>query len=328
MFPMGGVMDWLNIHIPTVLRSPEYVGSSPAERGTWLCVLSYACSIECGGVLVGAAGWKDRQWQQSCGVTLREVMASKRLLRVVGDDVEVNGYPKESEEKVRKNRKNGVAGAMARWAKAMDDAKPHGMPHAKPHGMPCANGKGEGEGEGEGESKYTPISPTESPSSNCASDDRKPWPGTDEWPHQEDLMDQVQPETPAPEPAPARKQKTPEQTSTPSEFDFILDNGQTWNAPQELVDSIKKTYPKINIQEQLRKAALWLQTNQERRKTARGMPKFLSGWIERSSNGPHGERTGKPSGNGNIPLDSNGYPDVFRMWKEGIKLEGMEADWK
>jgi hypothetical protein len=191
-------MDYLNIHIPTVLRSPEYVGSSPSERGTWLCVLSYACSIECGGVLVGAAGWKDRQWQQACGVMLREVMAAKRLLRVVGDDVEVNGYPKESEEKVRKNRKNGVAGAMARWAKASDDAMPHGMPCAIPDGMPCADGKGKEREWKEKEGKEIKLPSREEPVEDGVCDGC-PGPGPDDEPPgdleqvQTSLVDAVQP---------------------------------------------------------------------------------------------------------------------------------------
>lgn len=135
-------MDWLNLHIPTALRSPEYIGSSPAERGTWLSVLAYACGIECGGRLVGAAGWKDRQWQQACGVTLREINAASRLLHMEGADVLVNGYPVAIEEKVRKNRGNAMAGAMARWGNkgAMSDAE------SMPCGMPCGNAKGEGEG--------------------------------------------------------------------------------------------------------------------------------------------------------------------------------------
>jgi hypothetical protein len=162
-------------------------------------------------------------------------------------------------------------------------------------------------------------------------DDGCPGPGPDDEPPSDleqvvpEWVGQGQPETPAP----AKKPKPPANPSTPSEFDFILDNGQTWNAPQDLVDSIKKTYPKINIKEQFGKAALWLQTNPERRKTARGMPRFLSSWADRASSRPQGQNNGNSSsGWGNMPLDSNGYPDVDRMFRENIKIPGMEADWK
>lgn len=154
-------MDWFNLHIPTMGRSPEYVGSSPAERGTWLSVMLYACQIECGGRIDGAASWKDRQWQQAAGVTLDEVKAANRLLRFDGDDLIVNGYPAEIEKQVRRNRKSAKAGGMARWSKTDADRNaenmppgnadkmPPGMPPGNAENMPTGNAKGEGEGEGE-----------------------------------------------------------------------------------------------------------------------------------------------------------------------------------
>lgn len=168
-------MDWFNFHIPTDGRSPEFVGSSPAERGTWLSVMLYACQIECSGRIPGAANWKDRQWQQAAGVTLEEVKAADRLLRFDGDDLVVNGYPVAVEKQVRKNRKSAKAGGMARWHKTDAERQPHAdaepmppgmppgdatpMPPGMPPGIPLlepetsskVDAKGEGEGEGEGE---------------------------------------------------------------------------------------------------------------------------------------------------------------------------------
>lgn len=141
-------MDWLNIHIPTVIRSPAYVGSSPAERGAWLSVMAYACEIECGGRIVGAARWKDRQWQQACGVTLREVRAADRLLAVDGDDVLVNGYPLEKQKQVVQARGVAKAGAMARWGKRDAQAMPSGNADPMPTGIGDGNAEGEGEGKG------------------------------------------------------------------------------------------------------------------------------------------------------------------------------------
>jgi len=171
-------MDWINLHIPSALRSEAYIGSSPAERGTWLSVLAYACEVECSGRLGGAASWKDRQWQQTCGVTLREVRAAWRLLRVDGDDVVVNGYPLAAERQVVAGRKHGKAGAMVRWSRTPpngtpvqpDPAMPSGMPSPMPSPMPSADAKGEGKGEGEGEGQGVEgsVAPTAPP------------PGTDE----------------------------------------------------------------------------------------------------------------------------------------------------
>lgn len=102
-------MEYVNIHIPGQIRSPGFVGSSPAERGTWLCVLAYAMQIECGGRIVGARLWKARQWPQACMVTIGEVRSANKLLRFDGDDLIVEGYPDETERKVQLKRSGGAS---------------------------------------------------------------------------------------------------------------------------------------------------------------------------------------------------------------------------
>jgi hypothetical protein len=144
-------MEWLNLHIST-LRTPEFIGSNPVARSTWLCVLAYSVEQENSGRIVGGASWKDRQWQQTCGVTLREVRAADKLLAVDGQDIVVNGYPVAKEAKVRQARGVALAGAMARWGKkgaAVKPAEPDADP--MPTGMPDGNAEGKGR-EGKGRS--------------------------------------------------------------------------------------------------------------------------------------------------------------------------------
>ena len=118
-------MKYLNIDLST-LRSPEYIGSAPTERGTWLSVLGYCADQENGGRIVGAMTWKDRQWQQVCGVTLREVRATTRLLLVEGDDVIVFDYPLFLEEEIRNRRASGRAGGQARTQAKTQAARENG----------------------------------------------------------------------------------------------------------------------------------------------------------------------------------------------------------
>ena len=106
-------MKYLSLELKT-LRSPEYVGSAPTERGTWLSVLGYCADQENGGRIVGAMTWKDRQWQQVCGVTLREVRSTTRLLLIEGDDVIVFGYPVCLESEIVAKRAAGRLGGQAR----------------------------------------------------------------------------------------------------------------------------------------------------------------------------------------------------------------------
>jgi hypothetical protein len=104
-------MNWLNIHTST-LRTPEFISAEPIERATWLCVLSYSAEQENGGVIEGAAGWSDRQWQQICGVTAAEVHAAKKLLPIVGNDVTVRFFPLDKQEEVAARRLSGRKGGL------------------------------------------------------------------------------------------------------------------------------------------------------------------------------------------------------------------------
>lgn len=104
-------MKWLNIEISS-LRAPEYVGSDPTERATWVNVVAYCAEQENGGRVAGAREWKDRQWQQTCGVTRREVDAAGKLLIWHGDDLCVWNYPLEQEEIQRAKREGGRSGGI------------------------------------------------------------------------------------------------------------------------------------------------------------------------------------------------------------------------
>lgn len=106
-------MEYLNIHTST-LDSPEFVGADQIERGTWLCLQRYCIGQENSGVIPDCGKWKDRQWQQLCRVTLREVRREARLFRWEGMNLRVFYYPLEAEEKVIRKRlvaqENGKSG--------------------------------------------------------------------------------------------------------------------------------------------------------------------------------------------------------------------------
>lgn len=114
-------MKYLNIEIAR-LRSPEYMGSNPTKRATWVNVAAFCAEQENGGLLRGAVAWPDRQWQQLCGVTRREVMAADKLLIVDGQDVIVWGYPKNAEAEIQAKRKAGRQRANSRWNSSADSS--------------------------------------------------------------------------------------------------------------------------------------------------------------------------------------------------------------
>jgi hypothetical protein len=109
-------MNYLNIRL-TVLRSPEYVGSDPIARATWLSVCGYCADQENGGRIKGCQTWGDRRWAQTCGVYRKEVDAAASLLRWDGEDLIVFGYPADQETVIQAKRAGGSAGGRARAEK-------------------------------------------------------------------------------------------------------------------------------------------------------------------------------------------------------------------
>lgn len=102
-------MIWLNLKT-TTLRSPEYAGSEPVQRATWLNILAYCCEQENGGKIEGCGGWKDRQWQQTLGVTLAEVQDDCALWHWEGETLCVAFYPTDKQEEVKAKRDAGKRG--------------------------------------------------------------------------------------------------------------------------------------------------------------------------------------------------------------------------
>lgn len=105
-------MRWLNIEIAT-LRCPSYIGAEPVERATWLSLLGYCADQENGGRIRSCKRWKDRQWQQVCGITQAEAQASSELWHYDGDDIVVAFYPVEREAEMKAKRKAGSIGGIA-----------------------------------------------------------------------------------------------------------------------------------------------------------------------------------------------------------------------
>jgi hypothetical protein len=58
----------------------------------------------------------------------------------------------------------------------------------------------------------------------------------------------------------------------------VVGDEKEWTLTRDLVKIMEEAYP-IDVHEQLRLAKGWLELNPSRRKTARGMPRFLSAWM-------------------------------------------------
>ena len=149
-------MIWLNLET-IILHAPEYIGSEPRARSAWLNVMLWCAQQENGGRIEQARDWKDRQWQQTCGVTRREVDSAERLLHWDGDALMVWNYPADKEHIVRKKREigrtGGIKSGVARSTKSEPKAEAETKQTVQANGQ--ANGSTEGNGkEGNGKEPY------------------------------------------------------------------------------------------------------------------------------------------------------------------------------
>ena len=131
-------MKWLNIEV-AILRSPEYVGAEPVERATWLNLLAYCADQENGGKIRNCRAWKDRQWQQTCGITQLEAMLEAQLWEWCKDDLVVSHYPVSKEAELRAKREGGAKGG-----KACKTEHLQAVPQAQLEGVLQGKGKGKG----------------------------------------------------------------------------------------------------------------------------------------------------------------------------------------
>jgi hypothetical protein len=66
-------------------------------------------------------------------------------------------------------------------------------------------------------------------------------------------------------------------------IEFPVRDGQWWTLAPSLQAELEQDYPAVSVAAELRKARAWLVANPRRRKTARGMPRFLVGWLNRAN---------------------------------------------
>ena len=69
-----------------------------------------------------------------------------------------------------------------------------------------------------------------------------------------------------------------------SDHGFILSDGSLWRPTVSKVQEWQATFPMMNLDSQLRLAGQWLKDNPGKRKTERGMHRFLFLWLERFQN--------------------------------------------
>jgi len=120
-------MNYINIHT-SVIHSPEIKGSDPVDRATWFMLLGFCVEMENSGRILDCKSWKCRRWQQTVGVTLRELNGCSDLWRWDGDDLVIEFYPLAQQEEIKlrrdRARHNGTKGGRPKMAQEEPTSEP------------------------------------------------------------------------------------------------------------------------------------------------------------------------------------------------------------
>ena len=99
----------------------------------------------------------------------------------------------------------------------------------------------------------------------------------------------------------------PETASTPPVISLTLNDGTVYTVSEEQCQEWAGLYPAVDVIQQLRNMKGWLDSNPDRRKTRRGILRFITGWLSREQDrgGTCGRSGGKAPGRsgGNIFMD-------------------------
>jgi hypothetical protein len=67
-------------------------------------------------------------------------------------------------------------------------------------------------------------------------------------------------------------------------FDCTGTGPKTWDATEADVALWTAAYPAVNVKQQLKAMQAWLKANPTKRKTASGMPRFVTNWLSKAQN--------------------------------------------
>lgn len=86
--------------------------------------------------------------------------------------------------------------------------------------------------------------------------------------------------------------------SAPPVLSIPCPGGKTWTLTEPQLAGWQELYPTLDCLFECKKASAWLEANPQRRKTARGMSRFLLNWLNRANDNPNTPKI-QPTDNGN-----------------------------
>jgi len=100
--------------------------------------------------------------------------------------------------------------------------------------------------------------------------------------------------------------------SSPPVITLQTNTGDEFPVTQEMHDEYSPLYPSVDVMAELRKMKAWLISNKEKRKTKRGMTRFINSWLSKAQ-----DRGGTKQRQGNgrtYTPDKGQYEELAKKW--------------
>lgn len=120
---------------------------------------------------------------------------------------------------------------------------------------------------------------------------------------------------------------SPEREPEPAEapvmvFPVIGQGPREWTLTSAKLAEYTETFPGVDVLAHCRIARQWCVDNPAKRKTAKGMAKFLGGWIERNQNRGSANGRGSPARNGRHAAGA----DSMERWAQDMEAQIAQSD--
>lgn len=121
-------------------------------------------------------------------------------------------------------------------------------------------------------------------------------------------------------------------TPNPSGIEIPLNDKSKYDVPLEDIALWEETYPAVDVKGELKRMIAWLDSNPTKRKTRRGVKKFINGWLARTqdkggSSTQKGEK--QPVGNNTYNTDER-CAEIERLFTEaggsGVRWEDLHSE--
>ena len=100
---------------------------------------------------------------------------------------------------------------------------------------------------------------------------------------------------------------------------ITLKDGSEWRCPLADYEEYVRLYPGVDVAKEFRNMRAWSNSNEEKRKTKRGIKRFVNGWLSRAQDKPS-ENTSSRTKFCNAPERNYDMADLERRL---IKRENM-----